>query len=89
MKPRKYFQINLPRAVQDNRKTHFKNKMKQIEENLLNSHKEERIQVETKAVQVQTIKYNSKLFFKCARKKQKMKAKVGPQIEEDGTLITA
>ena len=44
MKQRKFFQLT--RAVQDNRKTHLKNKIKQIEENLLNSHKEERIQEE-------------------------------------------
>ena len=62
-------------------------KLKKIEVNILNSHKEEKRKEEAKAVSA--IKTNSKYFFNYAKKKQKVKARIGPLENEDGTWSTS
>ena len=63
-----------------------KAKIKEIEKKLQKSFKDSKQFAENKAIE--SIKKNSKYFFSYARKKSKIKTKIGPLIDKNGILTT-
>jgi hypothetical protein len=73
-------------TLDQNKKTRVQEKVKQLEEQLKESHRREREKEETFAVEA--IKTNYKFFFKYVKNKATVKAAVGPLVVSSGQVIS-
>jgi hypothetical protein len=71
--------------LNDNMRRRLKDKLVEIETAICNSHKNQRFAEETKAIN--SIKRNSKYFFKYAKKYATTKSSIGPLTAPDGSIV--
>lgn len=81
---RKRIKIQLTRCKSETKREHLHNELIQIEKDMQKSHRSSAEYEESKAVE--SIGINSKYFYSYAKKKSKVKSKIGPLIDNNGKL---